>query len=414
MTYQACLDFLYGQLPVFQKQGRSAFKPSLRNTERLCEHLGNPETSFKAIHVAGTNGKGSVCHLLHSIYQEAGLKVGLYTSPHLIDFRERIQVNNEYVSKEFVVDFVTQHQPFIEELKPSFFEVCVAMCFSYFGQQSVDLAIIETGLGGRLDSTNVLYPILSIITNIGLDHTEFLGNSLEEIAAEKAGIIKKGTPVIIGRRQPETEKVFNTKATELEAPLEFAKDRYVPSLHREVRPAYQYENLATSLTAINTLQRILPCTESAVKRGIDRFFSGLNSHGRWQVIQKSPLVIADAAHNTPAIKVLAQEVNNMTFKNLRIIIGLVADKSIDSVLEALPKTAIYYTCAAAIPRALSSANLSSKMAAFEMTVKDCSSPKQALKMALNDSEEQDLILVTGSFFVIGELLEHLDIKLVNQ
>lgn len=414
MTYEACIDFLYGQLPVFQKQGKSAFKPSLKNTELLCEHLGHPERSFKSIHVAGTNGKGSVCNLLHSIYQETGLKVGLYTSPHLINFRERIRVNEEFISKEFIVRFVNQHQAFIEQLKPSFFEVCVAMCFSYFQHQKIDLAIIETGLGGRLDSTNVVSPILSVITNIGLDHTEFLGNSLAEIAVEKAGIIKSETPVVIGRHQPETQEAFTIVANKLKAPLEFAQDEPDSQVVSQAKPLYQQENLRTALAAIGNLQHILPCPESAVKNGIEKFFSGLNSHGRWQVLQNSPVVIADAAHNTSAIRALTKEVERMTFKTLRIIFGMVSDKSIDSILKALPAQATYYTCAANIPRAMSSTLLCNELISLNMDARNCSTPEMAFRSALDDSHKDDLILITGSFFVIGELLEHLHIKLVNQ
>ena len=376
MTYQETVDYLYKKLPLFSRLGADAIKADLTNTIRICEALGNPQNRFKTVHVAGTNGKGSVSHMLAAVLQTAGYKTGLYTSPHLVDFRERIKVNGQECEQQFVVDFTAQVQWLIETIQPSFFEITVAMAFDYFAQEKVDIAIIETGLGGRLDSTNIITPLLSIITNIGLDHTQILGDTLQKIAYEKAGIIKPHVPVIIGEVAPETEPLFMKTATGKAAPIMIAEqNNYVSEFAYELQKltvtvadkktdaretyeldlpgVYQTKNILTVLEAVHYLQSIgFAISLSHIKdalRGVKKL-TGL--HGRWELIHQKPAVILDVAHNADGMKQVAEQIELSTYKTLHIVIGMVKDKDVVSALHHLPSTAHYYFTKPQTPRAL--------------------------------------------------------------
>lgn len=430
MTYEQCLDFLYRQLPMFQRDGSSAFKKDLTNTLALCEALQHPQEKFKSIHVAGTNGKGSVCHLLAAILQAEGFKVGLYTSPHYFDFRERIKINGQYISRAAVVGFVERIRNEIDAIEPSFFELTVAMAFDYFARKKVDIAVIETGLGGRLDSTNVIQPLISIITNISFDHQSLLGDSLPLIAAEKAGIIKSGIPVVIGERQEETESVFKEKALRVGAPIHFADERI--TIHKV---AYQDDclvmdvgvagegrlrNLTVGLTGgfqVKNMQTVLAsldvlCTSSGVCVAEESLRSGSHlvvrstrMQGRWQRLRQNPTIIADSGHNVSGLGLAMQELNSMKRKQLRIVFGVSKDKDYEEMLQLLPKMARYYWCAADLPRSLSPQDLKKAAGNFDLMGNIYSSVAGAVKAALNDADPDDLIYVGGSSFVVGEVLE---------
>lgn len=420
-SYNDTLQYLYDRLPMFQRIGSVAFKKDLGNTRILCTHLGHPEQQFKSIHVAGSNGKGSVCHMLSAAFQSAGLTVGLYTSPHLKDFRERIRVNGEMISQEAVIDFVANIEPVIEEIDPSFFEVTVAMAFSYFAAQHVDIAIIETGLGGRLDSTNVIAPIMSVITNISYDHTQLLGNTLEEIAGEKAGIIKPDTPVIIGRRQVETNEVFTRKAADQNAELIFADTLEIKEQHAaanllcatfsgsvqactDLRAAYQLENLRTVVCALLTMeqQRILSFDMEKALAGIARTVELTGLQGRWQVIAQSPLTVLDGAHNPDGISQLVNQVKAQQFNHLHVIIGAVREKDVAKVLTLLPEDARYYFTQPPLQRALPVAELQALALEAGLTGEAFNEPREALAAAQKNASTSDMILVTGSLFLVAE------------
>ncbi len=412
---------------MFSRIGAAAYKADITNTIRLCNTLGNPQHKFKSIHVAGTNGKGSTSHMLAAILQTAGYKTGLYTSPHLKDFRERIKVNGEMVSEEFVILFTERIRPRIEEIEPSFFEITVAMAFEYFAQQEVDIAIIETGLGGRLDSTNVIVPELSIITNIGWDHMNLLGNSLEKIAAEKAGIIKETIPVVVGEVIPETISIFEETAYEKNAPLSIAeRKRHITDwnwekhelvvevasehqtdhkiYHLDLQGVYQTKNLLTVLEACSILQQKgWKLDNDAIQQGLKHTKKITGLHGRWEVIHTSPLVVMDVAHNADGIRQLVQQAELISHDQLHIIIGMVKDKDIDRVLSLLPKTANYYFTKAQIPRALPENELMEKAGKLKLKGDSFPDVNEALEFALQHTHPDDLIIICGSVFLVGEV-----------
>ena len=426
MTYEETVDYLYNCAPPFQQVGGAAYKEGLSNTIALDNHLGNPHRKFRTIHVAGTNGKGSCSHTLASILQAAGYKVGLYTSPHLIDFRERIRVNGIPASKEFVIDFVKREKGFFEPLNPSFFELTTAMAFSYFAQKAVDVAIIEVGLGGRLDCTNIITPELSIITNISLDHVQFLGNTLASIAAEKAGIIKPGTPVIIGETTPETREIFKQKAHEKQAPIIFAEDNNLitnatpanngysyettifGTINGELGGDYQVKNTNTILNA--TLQLIgsgCNITQESIHKGFSTVCNTTGLMGRWQILSTQPKCVCDAGHNIGGIKYIVNQLKREKYTTLRIIFGMVNDKEIDEVLATMPKEATYYFTQANIHRALPAEEMQKKAAKYRLNGKTYPTVKSALQAAQSDASYDDFIFIGGSCFIIADLLQGL-------
>jgi len=428
MTYQQAIDYLMSTLPMFSRIGKAAYKTDLTNTIELCNFLNNPERSFKSVHIAGTNGKGSTSHMLASIFQSAGYKTALYTSPHLKDFRERIRINGEMIREEFVSEFVSHIQPIIEKIEPSFFETTVAMAFEYFRKEKVDIAIIETGLGGRLDSTNIIQPELSVITNIGWDHMNILGDSLEKIAKEKAGIIKKDIPVVIGEAEGEIKSVFIEKANELNAPIIFASENFhaidwqykhhqlvveigvghsedKKFYHLDLPGIYQTKNLVTTLAAIRELEKKgYVFFDSQIKNGLRNVKKQTGLHGRWEIIREQPAVILDVAHNADGIKQLLRQLELIEPKHLHIVIGVVRDKDLDQVLTLLPKYAQYYFTQAQIPRALPSDNLLEAAAKYDLKGESFPEVNAALKQALLNAAKDDLILVCGSVFVVGEVV----------
>lgn len=425
MNYQQTLDFLFKRLPMFSRIGSAAFKKDLTNTLALCEFLGNPQHQFKSIHIAGTNGKGSTSHMLSAILQTAGYRTGLYTSPHLRDFRERIRINGIMCDKDFVVDFTSRIQPMIDKLEPSFFEITVAMAFDYFVQQKVDIAVIEVGLGGRFDSTNIITPELSIVTNIGWDHMNLLGNTLAEIAFEKAGIIKPGIPVIIGEVIPESKPVFEKAAKN--SPLVYAqqqrmvadwkyKDHHLftnvveiaADRHQlyqlDLSGIYQHKNLLTVLEAAHQLEHQgWKITHAAIQQALKQVKRLTGFHGRWEVIHQQPTVILDVAHNVDGIQQLREQIELSDYHHLHIIFGMVKDKDTDSVLSLLPKQAVYYFTQAQIPRAMDATELAQKAALKGLTGKIYPEVNQALQNALQNAHPDDLILVCGSVFLVGEV-----------
>jgi len=427
MTYAETLEYLFSALPMFSRIGAAAYKTDLTNTLQICEALGNPQQNFKSIHIAGTNGKGSTSHMLAAVLQTAGYKTGLYTSPHLKDFRERIKINGIRCDERFVIDFVQKVTPLIGHIQPSFFEITVAMAFTYFAEQNIDVAVIEVGLGGRLDSTNIIIPELSVITNIGWDHTNLLGDSLEKIAFEKAGIIKQNIPVVIGETLPETKHVFETIATEKNAPIIFAAhERYVADWqyqHHELNitvvnnhndehkmyaldlpGVYQTKNIITVLEAVHQLQKLgWDIAENNIKHGLALTKKITGLHGRWEVIHYNPTIVLDVGHNEDGVKQIAEQLELTTYNQLHIIIGMVKDKAVEKVLSYLPKTATYYFTKAQIPRALDENELAEKAAAIGLQGNTYSDVNIALRQALQHAHTEDLILVCGSVFLVGEV-----------
>ncbi len=427
MTYEETLQYLYDQLPMFSRIGTAAYKKDLINTIRLTEVLNNPQKKFKTIHIAGTNGKGSVSHMLAAILQTAGYKTGLYTSPHLKDFRERIKVNGEMCSKDFIIYFTERIKPQIRYLEPSFFEITVAMAFEYFAQQKVEVGVIETGLGGRLDSTNVIIPELSIITNIGWDHMNILGDTLEKIAYEKAGIIKPNIPVIIGEISDETKHVFEECAKEKSAPLIFAQDNYYVqdfnyadnqlqcevvnkrkdehyTYYLDLSGVYQTKNLISVLEAVQQLQlKNWKIQQHHITSALKKVKHLTGLHGRWEKIKDNPTVIVDVAHNIDGIKQLTEQLELVSYNELHIIFGVVKDKEIVNMLALLPETANYYFTKAQIPRALNENALADLAKQNGLEGKTFSDVNTALKKALTHAAKNDLILICGSVFLVGEL-----------
>ena len=405
MTYEETVEYLFHVTPVFEKTGASAYKEGLSNTHALDEHFGHPHRQFKTIHVAGTNGKGSCSHTLAAILQSAGYKVGLYTSPHLVDFRERIRVNGQCISKEYVVDFVEQERSFFEPLHPSFFELTTAMAFKYFAEQAVDIAVIEVGLGGRLDCTNIITPVLSIITNISFDHTQFLGNTLAKIAGEKAGIIKKNVPVVIGETTPETLPVFQKKAAAKSAPLHLAEAFGVAHDYDfELKGLYQQKNKQTILCAVNSLKDVFTIPEEAIKKGMAHVCELTGLTGRWQTLQTRPLVICDTGHNVGGWQYLAEQIKAQTCKTLRIVFGMVDDKDINTVMQLLPKQAVYYFTQASSHRAIPVHKVQEIAKAHQLEGMTFSNVKDAYQQALSDAHPDDFIFVGGSSYLVADLL----------
>ncbi|MDB4204930.1 bifunctional folylpolyglutamate synthase/dihydrofolate synthase [Polaribacter sp.] len=402
MTYKEILDWMFVQLPMYQNDGSSAFKKDLTNILALSKELDFPEQKFKSIHVAGTNGKGSTSHMLASILQEAGYKVGLYTSPHLKNFTERIRINGVEISEEKVTEFINGNKDFLEQQKMSFFEMTVGLAFDYFASEKVDIAIVEVGLGGRLDSTNSITPEVAVITNIGLDHTQFLGETLPEIAFEKAGIIKKNIPVVIGEEQAAVKSVFIAKATKESAPIYFASDAsetYISDLVGD----YQIQNSKTAVAAIKILKGY-QVSEENITNGLLNVVKNTNLKGRWQVLQEHPKVICDTAHNKEGLAIVLNQLKKQPFKKLHIVLGFVADKKLETVLPLFPSNASYYFCKPAISRGLSEVVLEANAMKFDLLGKKYSSVKLALKSALLNANQEDIIYVGGSTFVVAEII----------
>ena len=427
MNYQETLDYLFNALPMFQRVGASAYKADLTNTIALCTHLGNPQNHFKSIHVAGTNGKGSTSHALASIFQAAGYKTGLYTSPHLKSFTERIRINGDEINKDDVVEFVATHKDFLDQLQPSFFEMTVGLAFWYFAKHEVDIAIIEVGMGGRLDSTNVISPELCVITNIGLDHTQFLGDTLPLIAGEKAGIIKQGVPVIVSHTQKEIQAVFLQKTAEMQASLVFADQQWevtrTPNpdasqlarfqvkgrtdafeLEFGLRGDYQRYNLPGILEAVEQMRKQgWNLTKEALHLGLARVSEQTGLKGRWQILQTQPLTIADTGHNEAGIVEVVNQLKKYPYSQLWMVIGMVNDKDISKVLDLLPKDATYIFCQANIPRAMDAHELASKALEKGLKGEVISKVTDAIEFARKNAGADDLIFIGGSTFVVAEI-----------
>ena len=404
MTYQETTTWLFNQLPMFQMQGASAYKKDLTNTLLLVEHLQHPETKFKSIHVAGTNGKGSTSSMIASILQEAGYKVGLYTSPHLKDFRERIRINGEMMSEDFVVDFVAQNKSFFEANQLSFFEMTVGLAFDYFAKEQVDVAVIEVGMGGRLDSTNVITPLVSVITNIGFDHTQFLGDTLPKIAAEKAGIIKSNVPVVIGEYSEETKPVFITKAKSENAPIYFAQDNPEVTYECALLGDYQMHNKKTVLQTIELLQSQYNIEENHIKLGFKNVVQNTGLLGRWQILNQKPFTVCDTAHNSHGLKIVLNQIQKHEFEALHIVLGVVNDKDLDSILPLFPKNANYYFCKPNVPRGLNPEILQKNATEYGLYGEVFNSVSEAYEEAINLAKDFDFIYIGGSTFVVAEIV----------
>ena len=405
MNYQETLDYLFSQLPMYQRVGQAAYKVDLSNTHRLMDLLDHPENGFKSVHLAGTNGKGSTSHMIASVLQEAGYNVGLYTSPHLKDFRERIRINGQMIPEETVVDFVAQHKNDFESIQLSFFEWTVGLAFHYFRQQQVDIAIIETGLGGRLDSTNVVQPEVSVITNIGFDHTQFLGDTLDKIAGEKAGIIKANTPVVIGEYQEEIAQLFKDKASKFKSPILFADQEVKKNYETDLLGSYQQKNVKTCVLTIKELiHKGWNISADNLKTGLKQVVKNTGLLGRWQVINSEPLTICDTGHNESGIQEILAQLDSTEFDQLHMVFGAVNDKSIDNILNLLPKEATYYFCQADIPRALDVNVLTVKANSINLSGTNCGSVANAIKTAQENADSDDLIFIGGSTFVVAEAI----------
>lgn len=431
MNYQQTVDYLFSQLPMFQRVGASAYKADLDNTIAICKLLGNPEHKFKSIHVAGTNGKGSTSHMLASVFQSAGLKVGLYTSPHLKDFRERIKINGTLIPEEFVVDFIANYKTDFEKIQPSFFEMTVGLAFDYFAKENIDIAVIEVGLGGRLDSTNVIQPEVSVITNISFDHMALLGNTIGKIALEKAGIIKSEVPVVIGETQADSKTVFINAAIDKNTSLVFADQKYkvknvrqviaennllkmdiekegiliYKDLESELLGLYQQKNIATVLSVIEILnQKGFQLSEDIIREGIKNVISQTGLLGRWQILSRQPFVIADTGHNESGIQEVLAQIKLTHYDHLHFVLGVVSDKDITKILSLLPVNASYYFCKAAIPRALPEKDLLLQAKAFGLMGAAYPSVKDALAAAKKQASENDLVFVGGSTFTVAEVV----------
>ena len=402
MTYKETLAWMYAQLPMYQRVGKTAFKKDLTNSIAFAKELANPEKKFKSIHVGGTNGKGSTSNMLASILQEAGYKVGLYTSPHLKNFTERIRINGKEIPKNKVASFIKKHRIFLENQGLSFFEMTVGMAFDYFANEHVDIAIIEVGLGGRLDSTNIITPEIAVITNIGLDHTQFLGDTLPEIAFEKAGIIKNNIPVVIGEKQVAVTPVFLKKASKMNAPIVFASEsdeNYATDLLGD----YQKSNVKTAVSTIQNLQGFQISRENIAK-GLINVVKNTNLKGRWQIVKEVPKVICDTAHNKEGLQIVLNQLQNEIHQNLHIVLGVVTDKKLEEVLPLFPVTATYYFCKPDVPRGLSEKELQLKANSFNLKGEIFPSVKKAFQKALLNANQEDIVYVGGSTFVVAEII----------
>ncbi|SNR63042.1 bifunctional folylpolyglutamate synthase/dihydrofolate synthase [Lutibacter flavus] len=405
MNYTNTLDWMFSQLPMYQRQGKTAFKKDLTNSLALSKHLNYPEQNFKTIHVAGTNGKGSTSHMIASVLQEAGYKVGLYTSPHLKDFRERIKVNGELIRKIDVINFIKKNKSFLEAHNFSFFEMTVGLAFDCFAKQNVDVAIIEVGLGGRLDSTNIISPEVSVITNIGLDHTQFLGETLAEIAFEKAGIIKENIPVIIGEYQEEIFSVFEKIAKEKEAPLFLASKNVNENYLSDLKGSYQINNIKTAIETFKILKtKAFNISQEHIINGLQHVVKNTGLLGRWQILKNEPKVICDTGHNKEGLKYVLDQLRKEKYNKLHFVFGVVNDKDLTTILPLFPKEAIYYFCKPNIPRGLDALELKKKCFEFGLEGKVYNSVKDAYKYALKNSLENDVIFIGGSTFVVAEVV----------
>ena len=427
MNYEEAIDFMFSSLPMYQRVGKAAYKANLDNTLALDEHFGHPHKSFKTIHVAGTNGKGSVSHSLAAILQSAGYKTGLYTSPHLVDYRERIRVNGEMISKDYVCDFINQNQEIIGSIKPSFFEMSVALAFNYFRDMKVNVAVIEVGMGGRLDSTNIITPELSVITNISFDHTQFLGNTLPLIAGEKAGIIKHNIPVVIGETHPETKPVFEAKAKEQESPISFAdkeikvekikvadKHKYAEylingtkTLNFDLFGEYQTKNLTTILEAVKQLKkRGFAISDNNIAEALQNVKGLTGLHGRWEIISDSPLTICDTGHNVDGLSYVTAQLKAIKCSKLHIVLGFVNDKDVEHVMPLFPKDAQYYFTQAEIPRAMPAEQVKAFGEKFGLTGKTYENVPSAYESAKKNATSSDTIFIGGSTFIVGDYFKH--------
>lgn len=425
MNYKETLDWMFAQLPMYHREGKAAYKANLDNTLALDAHFGSPHRRFRTIHVAGTNGKGSVSHMLASILQETGLRVGLYTSPHLKDFRERIRVNGQMIRQEYVTHFVESNQKIFDRIHPSFFEMTVAMAFQYFADAKVDIAVIEVGLGGRLDSTNIITPLVSVITNIALDHVALLGDTLEKIAGEKAGIIKPGVPAVVGIRDSATDFVFEQRAREVNTTVRFASDLWhtehladntynltrqgnqwqLLDLHPELHGFYQRKNIPTVLETIQVLrEQGLSLPDQAVRQGIERVVTNTGLLGRWQVLSERPYTVCDTGHNVDGITEVVSQLLACHYDHLHIVLGMVNDKDIDGVLALLPRDATYYFCKASIPRAMDEHTLADKASRLGLHGHTYPTVAEAYHAAKAAASPLDMIYIGGSTFVVAEVL----------
>ncbi len=427
-SYKKTLEYLFNQLPMYQREGKRAFKKDLTNIKALCKYLGNPQKKFKSIHVGGTNGKGSVSHILASVLQTANYKTGLYTSPHLKDYRERIRINGCLVSKDFVIDFVEDNKYILDKIRPSFFEISVAAAFLYFAEKMVDFAVIEVGLGGRLDSTNILMPILSVITNIGIDHTQILGNTVKKIANEKAGIIKHNIPIVIGETSSKTRSVFIEKAEDMNAQIYLADylysahyrqinidnkqvfniykggELFFENIKTDLLGSYQQKNIITALQAIDILKTNFTISKDDMYEGFANVIKKTGIRGRWQILGKEPLIISDTGHNEDGISAVVKQMETLTYKKLHFVYGAVNDKKLDKILNLLPRKAEYYFTEANIPRAFDRYKLKEQAEKFNLKGKTYPSVKNALMSAKSKAKTNDLIFVGGSTFVVTEVL----------
>lgn len=427
MIWRQALEYLYAQLPMFHRIGAAAYKNNLDNTLALDEQLKHPHRNYPCIHIAGTNGKGSVSNMLAAVYQSAGYRTGLFTSPHLKDFRERIRVDGKMISRQYVIRFIESHRKQFEKIKPSFFEWTTALAFDYFRSKKVDIAIIETGLGGRLDSTNIITPVLSVITNIGWDHSNLLGDSLQKIAAEKAGIIKPKVPVVIGEKQSSVKDVFQRKSKETESKIVFASENfkairksamidgmkadilykqktYLKNVNMDLAGNYQLKNVCTVLQSVKLLIEKFPVTDNQFRKALKQVRKLTGFKGRWTVLSKQPLVIADTGHNREGISEVIKQIESVKFSRLHFVLGMVADKDIPSVLKLLPKKAEYYFCKPSVPRGLPAEELSRQAKEFALSGKHFPSVKSAYKGAKANAGKKDLIFIGGSTFVVAEII----------
>lgn len=439
MNYEETLEYMFDSLPMYHRIGQAAYKADITNTVKLMDHLGHPENGFRSIHVAGTNGKGSVSHFLASILGKAGYKVGLYTSPHLVDFRERIRINGEMIPKEEVVEFIEKHQNFLSSLGLSFFEMTVGLAFDYFARNKVDVAVVEVGMGGRLDSTNVITPDLSVITNISFDHTQFLGDTLAKIAGEKAGIIKAGIPVVIGETHPETKPVFEAKAAELGSEIVFADrhyeiivnetqrieqarfhadndagfsfdvlrngERYLSSISTPMGGWYQCKNLATLMQSLEILRKVgYHISESQIANGIANVIADTGLHGRWETIGKNPATVCETAHNEAGIASMIEKLKTVGRKELRIVYGCVNDKDYRKIVGMLPKEAHYYVTKPSVPRGLDAETLAESMEDAGLRCRIFETCAQAIEAARAEADPADLVLITGSIYLVADAM----------
>jgi dihydrofolate synthase/folylpolyglutamate synthase len=405
LNFNETLQWMYAQLPMYQRQGKAALKKDLTNIKLFDDYLGYPSQQFKSLHIGGTNGKGSVSHLLASVLQEAGYKTGLYTSPHLKDFRERIRINGRMIAKNSVINFIKRHQRFLEKHRLSFFEMTVGMAFDYFAENKVDISVVEVGLGGRLDSTNIIRPEVSVITNIGFDHTQMLGETLDKIAFEKSGIIKKHTPVVIGRKQFETHNVFKQAATQQKAKLYYASTENIKDYKTSLQGDYQKENVATVLKTIEILrQKGFQISEQDIYKGLQNVVKNTGLRGRWEILQKQPMVIADTAHNKDGLQVVIKQLLHQQYEKLHIVISVVDDKDLKSILPLFPSQAKYYFTQSSVQRALAANQLQNAAQRFGLYGNVYENVEKAYKTALQNATKNDLVFVGGSTFTVADVL----------